>query len=168
MAKRISISTLNASTIDILNTIRQNASYQYQQNVPEIDVANDIPKVGEVLYGYPALANEFINALVNRIALVKVKSATFNNAYAELKKGYLEFGETVEEVFVNICKAREFSAEKAEAREFKRSVPDVRTAFHSMNWRVQYPITIQDEDLRMAFTSVNGVQDLIARIVDSV
>ena len=92
MAKRISISTLNASTIDILNTIRQNASYQYQQNVPEIDVANDIPKVGEVLYGYPALANEFINALVNRIALVKVKSATFNNAYAELKKGYLEFG----------------------------------------------------------------------------
>ena len=55
MAKRISISTLNASTIDILNTIRQNASYQYQQNVPEIDVANDIPKVGEVLYGYPLI-----------------------------------------------------------------------------------------------------------------
>ena len=106
MAKRISISTLNASTIDILNTIRQNASYQYQQNVPEIDVENDIPKVGEVLYGYPALANEFINALVNRIALVKVKSATFNNAHAELKNGSLEFGETVEEVFVNICKAR--------------------------------------------------------------
>lgn len=168
MAKRIAISTLNASTIDIINTIRQNASYQYQQNVPEIDTTNDIPKVGEILYGYPALANEFINSLVNRIALVKVKSATFNNAYAELKKGYLEFGETVEEVFVNICKAREFSSEKAESREFKRSIPDVRTAFHAMNWRVQYPITIQDEDLRMAFTSVNGVQDLIARIVDSV
>lgn len=168
MAKRISVSTLNASTVDIINTIRQNASYQYQQNVPEIDNANDIPKVGEVLYGYPALANEFINSLVNRIALVKVKSATFNNAYAELKKGYLEFGETVEEVFVNICKAREFSAEKADGREFKRSIPDVRTAFHAMNWRVQYPITIQDEDLRMAFTSVNGVQDLIAKIVDSV
>lgn len=168
MAKRVSVSTLNASTVDIINTIRQNASYQYQQNVPEIDKADDIPKVGEVLYGYPALANEFINSLVNRIALVKVKSATFNNAYAELKKGYLEFGETVEEVFVNICKAREFSAEKADSREFKRSIPDVRTAFHAMNWRVQYPITIQDEDLRMAFTSVNGVQDLIARIVDSV
>lgn len=168
MAKRISVSTLNASTVDIINTIRQNASYQYQQNVPEIDTANDIPKVGEVLYGYPALANEFINALVNRIALVKVKSATFNNAYAELKKGYLEFGETVEEVFVNICKAREFSAEKADGREFKRTIPDVRTAFHSMNYKVQYPITIQDEDLRMAFTSVNGVQDLIAKIVDSV
>lgn len=168
MAKRIAISTLNASTIDILNTIRANASYEYQSSVPEITNANMIPRVGEVLYGYPALANQFINALVNRIALVRVKSATFNNAYAELKKGYLEYGETVEEVYVGIAKAREFNIEKSEAREFKRTLPDVRTAFHTMNWRVQYPVTIQDEDLRQAFTSINGVQDLIAKIVDSV
>ena len=168
MAKRIAISTLNASTIDILNTIRANASYEYQNLVPEITEANEIPKVGEVLYGYPAMANQFLNALVNRIALVRVKSAVFNNAYAELKKGYLEFGETVEEVFVNIAKAREFNPDKGEARELKRTIPDVRTAFHTMNWRAQYPVTIQDEDLRMAFTSINGVTDLIAKIVDSV
>jgi hypothetical protein len=168
MAKRIAITSLNASTIDILNTIRANASYEYQNLVPEITDATEIPKVGEVLYGYPAMANQFLNALVNRIALVRVKSAVFNNAYAELKKGYLEFGETVEEVFVNIAKAREFNPDKGEARELKRTIPDVRTAFHTMNWRVQYPVTIQDEDLRMAFTSVNGVTDLIAKIVDSV
>ena len=168
MARRIAISNLNASTLDILNTIRANASAEYQQYVPEVTKATDIPKVGEVLYGYPAFANQFINALVNRIALVRVKSATFNNDYAELKKGYLEFGETVEEVFVNIAKAREFSAEKAKDREFKRTLPDVRSAFHTMNYRVQYPITIQDEDLRMAFMSINGVQDLIAKIVNSV
>ena len=168
MARRIAISNLNASTLDILNTIRANASAEYQQYVPEVTKATDIPKVGEVLYGYPAFANQFINALVNRIALVRVNSATFNNDYAELKKGYLEFGETVEEVFVNIAKAREFSAEKAKDREFKRTLPDVRSAFHTMNFRVQYPITIQDEDLRMAFMSINGVQDLIAKIVNSV
>lgn len=168
MPRRIAITSLNASTIDILNTIRANASAEYQSLVPEVTQATDIPKVGEVLYGYPALANQFLNALVNRVALVKVRSATFNNAYAELKKGYLEFGETVEEVFVNIAKAREFSAEKAEKREFKRTLPDVRTAFHVMNWRVQYPVTIQNEDLRMAFTSIGGVEDLIAKIVDSV
>lgn len=168
MSRRPAVSTLNASTMDILNVIRQNASMEYQNQVPEVTKASDIPKVGEVLYGYPNLANQFINALVNRIALVRVKSATFNDDYAELKKGYLEFGETVEEVFVNIAKAREFNVEKAESREFKRTVPDVRSAFHAMNWRVQYPITIQDEDLRTAFTSMDGVQDLIARIVDAV
>ena len=168
MPKRIAVSTLNASTIDILNTIRANATYDYQQLVPEVETEHDIPRVGEVLYGYPAMANQFINALVNRIALVRVKSATFNNMYAELKKGYLQFGETVEEVFVEIAKAREFSAEKAPARELKRTIPDVRTAFHVMNWRVQYPVTIEDEDLHMAFLSINGVQDLIAKIVDAV
>lgn len=168
MSRKVSVNSLNASTLDIINTIRANASMEYQSLVPHITRTQDIPKVGEVLYGYPALANQFLNALINRIALVRVKSATFNNAYAELKKGYLEFGETVEEVFVNIAKAREFSAEKAESREFKRTLPDVRTAFHSMNYRVQYPVTIQDEDLRMAFLSAEGVQDLIARIVDSV
>ena len=76
MAKRIAITNLNASTLDILNTIRANASAEYQQYVPEVTKATDIPKVGEVLYGYPAFANQFINALVNRIALVRVKSAT--------------------------------------------------------------------------------------------
>lgn len=168
MPKRVAVTSLNASTVDIINTIRANASYEYQSLVPQITSATEIPRVGEVLYGYPALANQFLNALVNRIALVKVKSAVFNNAYRELKKGYLEFGETVEEVFVNIAKAREFSAEKAEQRELKRTLPDVRSAFHTMNWRVQYPVTIQDEDLKLAFMSADGVQDLIAKIVDAV
>lgn len=168
MARRIANSTLNASTIDIMNVIRQNASYDYQQNVPTVTKASDIPKVGEVIYGTPAFANQFINALVNRIAIVRVQSANFNNPYSILKKGYLEYGETVEDIFVSIAKAVDFSAEKAPKREFQRSIPDVRSAFHVMNWRVMYPVTIQDEDLRQAFLSIDGVQNLIAKIVDAV
>lgn len=167
MPKRIAMSTLNASTVDILNTIRANASSAYQNQVPEITKATEIPVVGDVLFGYPALANEFISALVNRIALVRVNSVTFNNEYAELKKGFLQMGETVEEVFINLTKAREFSPEKAAARELKRSLPDVRSAFHAINWKVQYPMTIQYEDLRQAFTSPDGVTDLIAKLVAS-
>lgn len=168
MARRIANSTLNASTIDILNVIRQNASYDYQQNVPEVATVNDIPKVGEIIYGTPAFANQFINALVNRIAIVRVQSATFNNPYSILKKGYIEYGETVEDIFVSIAKAVDFNVEKAAKREFQRTIPDVRSAFHVMNWRAMYPVTIQDEDLRQAFLSIDGVQNLIAKIVDSV
>lgn len=168
MARRIANSTLNASTIDILNVIRQNASYDYQQNVPEVATVNDIPKVGEIIYGTPAFANQFINALVNRIAIVRVQSATFNNPYSILKKGYIEYGETVEDIFVSIAKAVDFNVEKASKREFQRTIPDVHSAFHVMNWRVMYPVTIQDEDLRQAFLSIEGVQNLIAKIVDAV
>lgn len=168
MSRRIANSTLNASTIDIMNVIRQNASYEYQQNVPKVAKASDIPRVGEVIYGTPAFANQFINALVNRIAIVRVQSATFNNPYSILKKGYIEFGETVEDIFVSIAKAVDFDPEKAAQREFQRTIPDVRSAFHTMNWRVMYPVTIQDEDLKQAFLSVDGVQNLIAKIVESV
>lgn len=168
MSRRIANSTLNASTIDIMNVIRQNASYEYQQNVPKVAKASDIPRVGEVIYGTPAFANQFINALVNRIAIVRVQSATFNNPYSILKKGYIEFGETVEDIFVSIAKAVDFDPEKAAQREFQRTIPDVRSAFHTMNWRVMYPVTIQDEDLKQAFLSIDGVQNLIAKIVDSV
>ena len=168
MARRIANSTLNASTIDILNVIRENASYDYQQNVPQVTTVNDIPRVGEIIYGTPAFANQFINALVNRIAIVRVQSATFNNPYSILKKGYIEYGETVEDIFVSIAKAVDFNVEKSAKREFQRTIPDVRSAFHVMNWRVMYPVTIQDEDLRQAFLSVEGVQNLIAEIVESV
>ena len=168
MAKKIAISTLNASTLDIINTIRANASQMYQQYVPEITTEKELAKVGDVLFGYPQLANEFITSLVNRIAAVRIKSADFNNKYANLKKGYLEFGDTIVEYFVQIAKAREFSAEKAEKREFKRTIPDVRAAFHVINYKVQYPITIENEELRQAFTSFSGVEDLIAKIINSV
>lgn len=168
MPRKVANSTLNASTIDILNVIRQNASLAYQASVPAITQEQEIPKVGEVLYGYPALANEFINALVNRIALVRVTSANFNNPYSRLKKGYLEYGETVEEIFTNIAKVFSFSEEKAEARELKRYLPDVRSAFHAVNWKVIYPVTIEEESLRQAFLSLEGVTDLIADIVDTV
>lgn len=168
MPRRIAVNTLNASTLDILNVIRQNASYDYQSSVPEVTQAADIPRVGEIIYGTPAFANQFLNALVNRIALVRAQSAVFNNPYSRLKKGYLEFGETVEDIFVNIARVVEYTPEKGEEREFKRTLPDVKSAFHVMNWRVMYPVTIQDEDLRMAFLSMEGVQNLIAQIVDSV
>ena len=168
MPKRIANTQLNARTIDILNVIRTNASYEYQQTMPYIADVADIPRVGEVLYGNPTLANEFIHALVNRIALVVVNSATFNNPYSDLKKGYIEYGETVEEIFTKIIKAQEFSVEKAGGREFKRNIPDVQSAFHTMNWRVMYPITIQREDLRRAFLSADGVENLITSILDQI
>lgn len=168
MPRRIAQTQLNATTLDILNVIRQNASNQYQNEVPEVTSYKDIPQVGEVIYGNPAFANQFLNQLVNRIASVRITSATFNNPYSRLKKGYIEFGETIEEIFVGILEAVYYTPEDAEKDEFKRTIPDVNSVFHTMNWRVVYPVTIQDEDLRQAFLSIDGVQNLISKIVDQV
>lgn len=168
MAKRVTQNVLNATTFDILNTIRANASPEYQSQIPKVTKYTDLPAVGETLYGNSGLSNQFLSALINRIALVRIKSATFNNPYSKLKKGYLEFGETVEEVFVNLAKAIEFNSDKAESREFKKALSDVRTAFHSMNWRVTYPVSVTADEFKQAFLSIDGVTDLISKIINSV
>lgn len=168
MARRIAKTKLDARSIDILNVIRNNASYAYQKDVPKIEKEQDIPKVGEILFGNPTHSNEFINALINRIALVRMQSATFNNPYKHLKKGYLEFGESVEDIFVGIINAVKYDAEKGASREFKRTLPNVQSVFHLTNWRVMYPITIEKQALRRAFTSADGVTTLITSIIDQV
>ena len=99
--------SLQGRTIDILNIIRNNASAEYQASVPEISDVADIPAVGQAIAGNPTRSNEFINALVNRIALVVIRSATFRNPFEALKKGYLEFGESVEEIFVGLAQVYE-------------------------------------------------------------
>lgn len=168
MARIIAKTKLDARSIDILNVIRNNASYAYQKDIPKIEQEQDIPKVGEILFGNPTHSNEFINALVNRIALVRAQSATFNNPYKHLKKGYLEFGESVEDIFVGIIKAVKYDPEKGASREFKRTLPNVQTVFHLTNWRVMYPITIEKQALRRAFTSADGVTNLITSIINQV
>lgn len=160
--------SLQGRTIDILNIIRQNASLAYQDAVPEISDVSDIPAVGQAIVGNPTRSNEFINALVNRIGLVVAESAIFNNPYEMLKKGYLEYGESVEEIFIGLAKVLPYSAEEAPAREFKRTIPDVKSVFHIMNWKVVYPVTVQPEELKRAFLSADGVEMLITRIIDSI
>ena len=168
MSRIIAKTKLDARSIDILNVIRNNASYAYQKDIPKIETEQDIPKVGEILFGNPTHSNEFINALINRIALVRVQSVTFNNPYKHLKKGYLEFGETVEDIFVGIIKAVKYDPEKGTSREFKRTLPNVQSVFHLTNWKVMYPITIEKQALRRAFTSADGVTNLITSIIDQV
>lgn len=168
MSRIIAKTKLDARSIDILNVIRNNASYAYQKDIPKIEKEQDIPKVGEILFGNPTHSNEFINALINRIALVRMQSATFNNPYKHLKKGYLEFGETVEDIFVGIINAVKYDPEKGASREFKRTLPNVQSVFHITNWRVMYPITIEKQALKRAFTSADGVTNLITSIINQV
>lgn len=168
MPVKVSYSPLNASSIDISNVIRSRAGLEYQSIVPKIETVKDIPKVGEIILGYPAFANQYLNPLVNRVAFLDVRSAIYNNPYADLKKGGLGYGESIEEAFVEMAKAREFSAEKAEERELKRTLPDVRACMHVINWDVQYPITIQFADLERAVLTETGATDLVARITNSI
>lgn len=159
---------LNATSVDILNAIRNSASANYRDYIPEAENNVDsIREIGTIIMDFTALQNEFLSALVNRIGRVIIESKMYSNPWAVFKRGTLEFGETVEELFVNIAKPFKFDPAVAESEVFKREIPDVRAAFHILNYKKFYKATIQNEDLRQAFLSWNGITDLIAKIVDS-
>ena len=168
MAIKPKIVTLTNSSVDILNVIRNNASVNYQNYVPQATAdAESIKEIGAVIMDNPQLQNEFLSALVNRIGRVLITSKMYENPWSMFKKGMLEFGETIEEIFVNIAKPFQFDPAVAETNLFKREIPDVRSAFHIMNYQKYYKTTIQNDQLRQAFLSWQGITDLIAKIVDA-
>lgn len=168
MATTPKIVTLTNSSVDILNAIRNNATQNYRDYVPKATPdADSIRQIGAIIMDYPALQNEFLSALVNRIGRVLITSKMYDNPWAFFKKGLLEFGESVEEIFVNIAKPFQFDPAVAETNVFKREIPDVRAAFHIMNYQKYYKATISNDQLRQAFLSWQGISDLIAKIVDA-
>ena len=158
MPTKPQVKTLNANSVEILNTLRANASPNYQDMVPYAEGSLDsVREIGAIIMQYPALQNEFLSALVNRIGMVLVTSKLYRNPWAFMKQGMLEFGETIEEIFVNIAKPFEFNQERSETTIFKREIPDVRAAFHVMNYTKFYKATISNDQLRQAFLSWNGM-----------
>mgnify|MGYP002524446800 FL=1 len=168
MATKPKIVTLTNSSVDILNVIRENASQNYREYVPKATSdADSIRQIGAVIMDYPNLQNEFLSALVNRIGRVLITSKMYSNPWAMFKKGLLEFGESIEEIFVNIAKPFQFDQAVAESEVFKREIPDVRAAFHIMNYQKFYKSTISNDQLRQAFLSWEGITDLISKVVDA-
>lgn len=161
--------TLDTNVLNVLNAIRNNASNNYKDYVPPITDTKDIRKIGTIIMDNVSLQNEFLTALVNRIGRVIISTRMYENPWARFKEGYLEYGETVEEIFTNIAKPYEYSfSEENETRFAKKRLPDVRAAFHVMNYRKFYPTTVTDKQLRQAFLSSDGVSQLIADIVNSI
>lgn len=160
--------TLNATSVDILNAIRNSASTNYRDFVPTAsNTAESIRRIGEIIMQYTPLQNEFLNALVNRIARVIITSKMYSNPLSMFKKGLIDFGETIEEIFVNIANPHQYDVEESESKVFAREIPDVRAAFHALNYKKFYKQTIQNKDLNQAFLSWDGITDLISKIVNA-
>lgn len=168
MPTRPSKVTLDTNVMNILNAIRNNASNNYKDYVPPITDLSELKQIGKIIMDVPALQNEFLSALVNRIALVRITSKMYDNPWAMFKKGFIEYGESIEEIYVDLIRVYEFDAEKAESELFKRVSPDVRAAFHVMNYQKFYKVTIERQKLAKAFLSASGMNDLITYIMTAI
>lgn len=119
------------------------------------------------LLEYPdTLGVEFMN-LATRIGRVIAHRNILTNKLAPFKMANMPLGYTMEEYFVECAKEHEYDQANAENTLFKRELPDIKTAFYVVNRKSYYPATITDDDMRKYFVEWDGVNSLIARIVDS-
>ena len=168
MARKTTIT--DKDTAKVLNTIRANASEYYKSRVPRLDASDNLDglkQIGQIITDDPALSNEYLLALSNRIGLVLIGNRVWENVWNAFIKGKMEFGDRIEEIYVDIAKPFKYDVENSPHNVFKRHIPDVKSAFHLLNWQTKYKATIDNMTLRQAFTSYDGQADLVAKIIDS-
>lgn len=156
---------------EILNTIRANASTEYQERVPEaLGVGGN---VSNVFTQYPTMKNEFLNALTNKIARTLFYSKVFDNPLKALHKGILPYGYSLEQIFVNMAESKGFwehwdvSGDEVKDLVGKKK-PDIKLLYIERNFAYKYKTTISDQQLRTAFHDQNGLSRLVEQVVSSV
>lgn len=149
--------------IAILNTIRANNSATYQERIPEATEAN-LEAVGNAIMAYQADTNEFLSALVNRIAFTKVSNRRYKNPLSILKKGGKPYGTDIEEIFTNPVSGVTFDG-SATSDMLNVTKPDVKTIYHRMNRQDKYPVSISTPQLQKAFTSAGEMSKFVNSII---
>lgn len=154
-----------ADMTNVLNAILSNASADYQSRVPTATRTN-ISEVGSAIMSYQATENEFLSALVNKVAMTIVHNKTFKNPLSILKKGGVPLGKDIEEIYTNPASGSTFDATGSKLLE--RNIPDTKTLYHSMNRQGQYKATVSKAQLIQAFTSYQALEQLLNSIVNSI
>lgn len=153
--------------IELLNTIRDNASQAYQDRVPEA-TRNNIESVSEAItdLNNAVVYNEFINTLANMIYAPMLIKKSWSNPLGKFKKGKKTFGDTVEEIYNNFIKAKTY--DQSGAGLLTRELPDTKVVFHRMNRQDTYQLTDSPEALAKAFKSYEGVSDYIQNLFTTI
>lgn len=159
-----------ANGIDVLNAVRNSLPPTYQNRIPEATKDN-IREYGNALKNFPVIMNAFVDVLINKIGLTVIKNKSYTNPLKMFQRGDLEVGEVIEEIFVDVVKAKVYTPE-APANNlgdvFQINKPNVMARYHVVNSQLVYPITINKAELLRAFRSVAYFEEFVSKIFESV
>lgn len=154
------------NNVDILNAVRSDARRDYQEMVPEATKGNIKDTIAGIMSD-DISRNEFLRALVNRIGSTLVRDIVWKNPLAIFKQGMLNFGDTIEEVHVDLVKPTVYNEDRdyLESDIFGQARPPVYSAFHKINRKEKFKITINENVIRRAFLSDSGLSEMLSAIM---
>lgn len=153
-------------SIDALNSIRAEASQEYQDRIPEATQEN-ISTIGNALQTYKPLYNEFSTALLCKIGKTMIESKLFKNRLARFKSGIIVDQQDVEEIFVEMAKAEGKYDPAAPNPLGRRDTVQDKVVYHRLNRADVYATTIGDLDFRRVFRSEATLDAYITKKINA-
>jgi len=165
-SKLKSVSALTADMPAFQNVLRAQMSASYQDRIP-VATQENLAQTAVAVLENPVYANEYLSALVDRIFYAYIHEYSLSNKFAEFKRGFVEYGRTMEEIGVDIINAEMYDPEAAETTVWKRNIPPVSAIFHTINRENFYTVTLENELLRRAFVDGNAMTRLANQIINT-
>ena len=157
--------------IQFLNAIRAVSSAEYKERIPQATQTN-IQNIMTTIMEYSTTKEEFTNTILNKIVKTKVLNKTYENSLKFFKKEPLPFGKTIEGVFVDLIKAKNFNEHFGDGRSeasslLAKETPKVKVEYYSENFKHKYKLSISDEQLKSAFMSADGLSQMTQGLIRS-
>lgn len=156
----------NLNNLEIMNAIRSDARREYQEMVPEATKANIQETISDIM-SEDITRNQFMNSLVNRIGSTIIRDIVWRNPLAIFKQGMMNFGDTIEEVHLDMVKPTVYDPNRdyLEKDVFGQARVNSYSAFHKINRREKFKITINESELRRAFLADNGLSQFVSSLM---
>ena len=157
--------------IQFLNAIRAVASAEYKGRIPTATQTN-IQNIMTTIMDYSATKEEFTNTILNKIVRTKVLNKAYENSLKFFKKEPLPFGKTIEGVFVDLIKAKNFNENFGTGNNeatslLAKETPTIKVEYYSENFKHKYKLSISDEQLKSAFMSADGLSQMTQGLIRS-
>lgn len=160
-------SKTTVATPEMLNAINAEASETYQNAVPLATPLN-LSSVANPILTYDNIANEFLDALVNKIVATIVYRQMWENPLAVLRKDPEALGFDIEEVQTNPAEAQDYDGTNTGLADILTlQKPDTAAAWYRLNRQDKYKVTINNEQLTNAFVSWGTLENFIGQITDT-
>lgn len=152
--------------VTILDKIWLEGSNDFQQRIPQ-PTQQTLDSTMEALFDpmNRNYYNQFVDALVMRIGDTYVHQQSWKNKLAAFKGPNMYYGSTLQEIATKWVKAHAYRDDVEDV--FKMHRPESAVWYHSQNRRDQYEITVNQLELRTAFTQPNGLNRYVASIMQA-
>lgn len=121
------------------------------------------------LFGYQALKNSFIDALINKVFMSRFWSKVWENPLKVFVDGRIDYGATIEDLYVEASEGinyeDNFNGGTPEKNVLGTLKNNIYTNYLSVNFKKKFKTSINDIELRRAFTNEYGLGDLISQLL---